>query len=109
MDINRIVDGLKAERDRIDQAIAALEALNSAGHRSAGRQPKAMRKRRVFSAATRARMAAAQRARWANRKQAKASKPARRRMSRAARKKIAAAQRARWARAKAQQAQTKTA
>jgi len=98
MNINSIPGELRAERDRIDRAIAAIEGLNSAGRRMAGRPPRAMRKRRTFSAATRARMAAAQRARWAK---AKPAKPARR-MSRAARKKIAAAQRARWARVRAQ-------
>ena len=103
MTINSILAELRAERDRIDQAISALEAVNSAGRRGVGRPPKAMHKRRAFSAATRARMAAAQRARWAKAKPAQASKPARR-MSRAARKRIAAAQRARWAKVKAQQA-----
>ena len=103
MDTNRILDELKAERDRIDRAISALEAINSTGHRRAGRPPRAMRKRRTFSAATRARMAAAQRARWAKTKPARAAKPARH-MSKAARRKIAAAQRARWAKVRAQQA-----
>ncbi|MGA9130656.1 MAG: hypothetical protein WB384_01500 [Candidatus Sulfotelmatobacter sp.] len=102
MNIHQIVAELTAERDRIDRAIAAIEGLNSDGRRRAGRPPRVMRKRRTFSAATRARMAAAQRARREKVKAARASKPARR-MSRAARKKIAAAQRARWAKVKAQQ------
>jgi hypothetical protein len=104
MDTNRILDELKAERDRIEQAISALEAVNSTGRRRAGRPPKAAaipRRRGRMSAATRARMAAAQRARWAKAKPAQPAKPARR-MSRAARKKIAAAQRARWAKVRAQ-------
>ena len=103
MDTNRILAELRAERDRIDRAIAAIEGLNSTGHRGAGRPPQTTQKRRTFSAATRARMAAAQRARWAKAKPAHAAKPAPR-MSRAARKRIAAAQRARWAKVKAQQA-----
>jgi len=101
MDTNRILDELKAERDRIDRAISAIEGLNSAGHGSASRAQRAARTRRTFSAATRARMAAAQRARWAKAKPAQASKPARR-VSRAARKRMAAAQRARWAKVRAQ-------
>ena len=60
------------------------------------------RKRKVrISAAGRARIAAAQRARWAKvRGEAVARKP-RRRMSAAARKKMAAIAKARWAKAKA--------
>jgi len=103
METNRILAELRAERDRIDRAIAAIEGLNSTGRRRAGRAPRAAHKRRTFSAATRARMAAAQRARRAKAKPTQAIKPARRRMSRAARRKIAAAQRARWAKVKAQQ------
>jgi len=100
--LNRILAELRAERDRLDRAIVAIEGLKSTGRGSASRAQRAVRKRRTFSAATRARMAAAQRARWAKAKQAKTPKPVRR-MSRAARKKIAAAQRARWAKVKAQQ------
>ncbi len=99
MDTNRIIAELRAERDRIERAIAAVEGLDSTGRRRAGRPLRAMRKRRTFSAARRARMAAAQRARWAK---AKPTAPKRaRRMSKAARRKIAAAQRARWAKVKA--------
>jgi hypothetical protein len=101
MNINSILGELRAERDRIAQAISALEAVNSTGRRRAGRPPRAMRKRRAFSVATRARMAAAQRARWAKAKPIQAMKPARH-MSKAARRKIAAAQRARWAKVRAQ-------
>ena len=108
MDTNRILRELRAERDRIDRAIAAVEGLGSTGRRTVGRPPRAMRKRRTFSAATRARMAAAQRARWAK---ARPTAPKRaRHMSKTARRKIAAAQRARWAKVKArQQAQKKAA
>ncbi len=66
----------------------------------------APRKRRKMSAAGRARIAAAVRARWAKvngRKSAtKPVKKARRKMSAAGRAKIAAAARARWKKAKAQ-------
>ena len=107
MDINTILAELRAERDRIDQAISALEAVNSTGRRRVGRPPKAVRKaprRGGMSAAARRKLSRLLKQRWAQgkMKQAKALKPARR-MSRAARKKIAAAQRARWAKVRAQQ------
>ena len=60
--------------------------------------------RRTMSASARARIGAAQKARWAKVKGKTAVKPAgssRRRMSAAARAKIAAAAKARWAKAKA--------
>ena len=50
MDINSILGELRAERGRIERAIAAIEGLNSTGHRGAGRPPRAIRKRRTFSA-----------------------------------------------------------
>jgi hypothetical protein len=99
MEMNRILAELRTERDRLDRAISAIEGLDSTGHGSASRTQRAARKGRTFSAATRARMAAAQRARWAKAKPAQSARPTRR-MSRAARKKIAAAQRARWAKLK---------
>jgi hypothetical protein len=108
MDTNRILAELRAERDHIDRAISALAAVNSTGHKRAGRVLKAVRTRRKLSAAARARISAAQRARWARAKQVKAAKPGRR-MSRAARKRIAAAQRARWAKVRAQQQAQKVA
>jgi hypothetical protein len=85
MDTNRILAELRAERDRIDQAISALEAVNSTGRRTVVRPSRAMRKHRTVSAAARARMAAAQRARWAKEKPAQSRTPIRR-MSQAARR-----------------------
>jgi len=113
MDTNRILAELHAERDRIEQAISALEAVNSTGRRRVGRSPKAVRKapgRGGMGAAARRKLSRLLKQRWAQGKMkprtepklAQASKPMRR-MSRAARKKIAAAQRARWAKVKAQQ------
>jgi hypothetical protein len=64
----------------------------------------APRKRRGISAAGRARIAAAQRARWAKQRGTRASKIAakpRRKVSAAARKRLAKAAKARWAKAKA--------
>jgi len=66
----------------------------------------APRKRRKMSAAARAKIAAAQKARWAKSKgqksAAKPAKKARRKMSAAGRARIAAAAKARWAKAKSQ-------
>jgi len=99
-----ILAQLKAERDRVarqlnglDTAIAALSGLDMGGGGIA-RRP-----RRRLSAKARARIAAAQRARWARDKRqkvvpiAQARKAGKRTMSASARRKIAAAQRARWA------------
>ena len=44
MDTNRILADLHAERDRIHQAISAIEAVNSIGRRRVGRPPKVERK-----------------------------------------------------------------
>ncbi|MGB7853192.1 MAG: hypothetical protein WCF73_20160 [Candidatus Sulfotelmatobacter sp.] len=105
---------LRAERresqshvEKLDQAISVIESLNGSGTSRNGNQP-----RRVLSAASRRKMAAGQRARWAAVR--KGPKPAtevakttgsshvKRTMSAASRKKIAAAQRARWAKLKAE-------
>ena len=61
------------------------------------------KKRRKMSAAGRARIAAAQKARWAKAKgqKVKQSQPKKRKMSAAARRKISLAAKARWAKAKA--------
>jgi len=113
MDTNRILAELRAERDRIDQAISAIEAVNSTGRRRVGRPPgpaRKVRRRGGMSAAARRKLSRLLKQRWAQgkMKRAKASKPVRR-MSRAARKRIAAAQRARWARVKTQMAKGTTA
>ena len=68
MDMNRILAELRAERDRIDQAISALEAVNSTGRPRAGRPPKAARKvrrRGRMSAAARRKMSRLMKQRWA--------------------------------------------
>src|SRR5271157_3351288 len=108
MNLEQIVAELKAERDQIDNAIAALNGISPRPRR--GRPPKAVRtsarpkRRRRLSAAARRKLSRLLKQRWAQgkMKRAQALKPVRR-MSRAARKKIAAAQRARWAKVKAQQ------
>jgi hypothetical protein len=86
-----------------------IEALESelAGIIGGSTTPSASRRggRRTMSAEARARIAAAQRRRWAKQKagnySAAPARRGRRRMSPAARARIAAAAKARWARAKA--------
>ena len=82
MDIHRILAELRSEKERLEEAILTIERLaaGSLGKRR-GRPPKWMasmkadaapllapKKRRKFSAATRKRMAEAQKKRWAFRK-----------------------------------------
>jgi len=104
---------LRAERKqmqlqvkKLDQAISAIESLNGSGTVRQANQPT-----RIISAASRRKMAWAQRARWARARKesqpipitkATGSAPVKRTMSAAARRKIAAFQRARWAKIKQQ-------
>jgi hypothetical protein len=98
----------QARVESIDQAISVIESLNGLGTTRQANQPT-----RIISAASRRKMARAQRARWARAKngsqpvvavgKATGLAPVRRTMSAAARRKIAAFQRARWAKLKAQQ------
>lgn len=84
MDILNILSELRAERQRLEEAILVVERLAiRAGGKRRGRPPKWMAaaksentpelklKTRRFSAATRRRMAAAQKQRWAARKEKK--------------------------------------
>ena len=101
MDIQTIVSDLKAERNRIDQAISALEGLTSAAPRR-GRPPKATSsdgKHRQMSPAARNRISEAMKQRWAKWKGKSAPKKAKGRppMSAAARKKLSVLMKARWA------------
>lgn len=88
--------------EKLDQVISGIESLNGIGVSQESTQPT----RRV-SAASRRKMALAQKARWAGiRKEsesvsAPSSAPKKRTMSASARRKIAAAQRARWKKLKA--------
>ena len=87
MDMNKILAELLAERTQIEEAILVLERIASGQGRRRGRPPKWMveirstgeeqdgrsaQKRRPFSAATRAKMAEAQRKRWAAKNRAEA-------------------------------------
>jgi hypothetical protein len=98
-----VVQQLRQERDRaakeVERLDTALAALNGAGNskRTGGRN---------LSVAARARIAAAQRARWARVKASKnqsrnGSAAPKRAISAAARKRMAVAQRARWAKVRA--------
>jgi len=108
MELRKILVGLKAERNRIARAIAAVEALDSTGASVRRGRPATAAKaspkqpgKRGLTPAGRRRLSALMKARWAARRNAAAPAPkpsrGRRRMSAAARKKIAEAQRARWA------------
>jgi uncharacterized phosphosugar-binding protein len=91
--LTSVLNQLQQERTRLASQLErlhnAISALNGTGNRTG----------KTLSAAGRARIAAAQRARWAKAKGKKVvSITARKRtMSPAARRKIAAAQKARWA------------
>jgi hypothetical protein len=103
---------LRAERkqaqshvEKLDQAISVIESLNGSGTFGQTNQPT-----RIISAASRRKMARAQKARWAKAREnsqpiavarTAASAPVKRTMSAAARRKIATFQRARWAKLKA--------
>jgi hypothetical protein len=94
------------EIEKLDQIIFGIESLNRLGVPHKSTQPS-----RIISAASRRKMALAQKARWASvRKQSQpalgsakttSSAPAKRTMSAASRKKIAATLRARWAKIRA--------
>jgi hypothetical protein len=93
----------QSEVEKLDQAISVIESLNGSGTF----QPK-----RIISAASRRRMALAQKARWARAgKESKpsagvattGSAPVKHTISAAGRRKIAAAQKARWAKLRAGQ------
>jgi vacuolar-type H+-ATPase subunit B/Vma2 len=94
------------EIEKLDQIISGIESLNGTAALHNPSQPI-----RIVSAASRRKMALAQRARWANvRKQsqpaaavakATGATPPKRTMSAAARRKIAATQKARWAKIRA--------
>jgi hypothetical protein len=101
-----VVQQLRQERDQVARTVGQLDAALAALTGVSGNRT---RNRSRLSAPARARIAAAQRARWAKvrgnagRKQNVVSMPKRKTMSASARKKIAAAQRARWAKVKAAQ------
>jgi hypothetical protein len=87
-----------ALKQQIEKLSAKLETLAGGSSAPVGRPPK---KKWTMSASARAKIAAAQRARWAKAKGAAKPAKKKRTMSAAGRAKIAAAQKARWAKIKA--------
>ncbi len=82
MDFAKIIAELKAERERIDQAMSALDRVAQSSVRRRGRRPNWMLetganivtgsfKKRVVSPEARQRMAEAQRRRWAKARESK--------------------------------------
>jgi hypothetical protein len=114
MDINQIVAALTAERNKLDQAINALEGVNVPSTPGRGRPPNShasqlASSKRTMSPAARKLISIAQKARWAKQKGASVSKraaapakkaAARKPMSPAMKKKMSALMKARWAKAK---------
>jgi hypothetical protein len=102
MDTRTILADLKAELNRLNQAIAALESLDGAATATTPNAAPTRAKKRGLTPAGRRRLSEKMKARWAARRK-QVAKPApqktsvRRTMSAAARKKIADAQRKRWA------------
>ena len=72
MDTQQIVSALREERDRLEQAISALEGAGGGGRR--GRKPGSAfgigRPRRRLSAAAKRRISIMMKKRWAERKKA---------------------------------------
>jgi hypothetical protein len=104
MDTEQIIAQLRAERERISQAIVALEALTSSGAaaRTLDTSPTVVapaRGRRI-SAAGLKRISEAAKRRWAKIKAAKGAP--RRHMSASARKRLSEFAKARWAKRKKQ-------
>ena len=101
--VTGVVQLLKKEQERLTKELRGIAAALAAFGNAYGTETGT----RKVSASARARMAAAQKARWAKAREASgtekkvAGKVPKRVMSAAARKKIAAAQRARWAKVKA--------
>jgi len=94
----------------IKEQIEALESelasvLGGAAPAAVSAPSRAGRKKRRMSAAARARISAAQRARWANQKKATAAAPAavpkKRKVTAAGRKRLSALAKARWAKVRA--------
>jgi hypothetical protein len=101
--LDAVVQMLRKEHARVSKQITAISAALSAFGSTYAANGTGRRK---HSAAGRARIAAAQKARWAkaragNKEGNVVAMPKKRTLSPAARKRIAAAQRARWAKVKA--------
>jgi hypothetical protein len=78
VDLSRIIDELRAQRARLDQAISALERANSAPRRRpAGAKPATTKRRRGhMTAAGRRRLSELLKQRWAQGKMGRKKKAA---------------------------------
>ena len=102
--INAAIAGFESQKRQIDAQIAELRQMrDGTGTASAATPEAAPGKRKKFSAASRRKMALAQKARWAKIKgeaepaaTPEAAKPKRRKMSAAGKRAIAEATRKRW-------------
>ena len=97
------IAGYEAQKNQIDSRIAELRSMLDGGSTGPAVTPSETGKRkRRFSAASRRKMAAAQKARWQKLKQGseptqtEAAKPKKRRMSAAGRRAISLAAKKRW-------------
>jgi hypothetical protein len=95
--VDSIVEQLKKEHEKLTRQIQGISAALSA---FGAAYAKPTTKSRKISAAGRARIAEAQRQRWAKLRNATAAPKKRKVMSAAARKKISLAQKARWVKQK---------
>jgi DNA-binding protein HU-beta len=117
--ITAAIAGFETRKTKIDGQIAELRQALSGGSAESAAIPEApTRKRKKFSAASRRKMALAQKARWAKIKgesgptppaTTKLAKPKRRKMSAAGRAAIIAATKKRWAQKRAEAAKTQPA
>lgn len=107
MNLSQITKQLISKRTALENEIArlnaALTAISGLGPGRTAKPGPKPRKKRKMSAAGRARIAAAQKKRWAKARKGKAVKTAKkkRRMSAAVKAAMSAAAKARWAKAKA--------
>ena len=106
--LNAAIAGFEAQKNHIDSQIAEVRSMLDGGSTGPAVTPSesGKPKRKKFSAATRRKMAAAQRARFAKLKQgskpdAQTAKPKKRKMSAAGRRAISEATKKRWAAIKA--------
>ena len=103
------IEGFESQKRRIDDQIAELRQMLEGGSAETAAVPATPERKRKISAAGRARIAEAQRQRWAAKKSAEstatpeAAKP-KRKLSAAGRKAIAEATKKRWARIRAEAA-----
>jgi len=99
------LQGLEQQRTEVEKSIATVRAMLGARKPKLAEVPASPKPKRTRSAATRKRMAAAQRKRWAALKAAqKESAPKKRRLSAEGRRNIIEATKKRWAEIRAKKA-----